>query len=73
MVHEARGFASGSYLRESDLICVLHGALNPVALRHGNAETWIVMESCYLEGWMDPWSHGKIDWKEDEGVEFVLA
>jgi hypothetical protein len=66
-------FANGSAFEEKDIICILHGASNPVALHKTDAETWSVLGSCYLEGWMNPWSSGKVHWKEAEGDEFVLA
>jgi hypothetical protein len=66
-------FACWSALEEKDVICILHGASNPVVLRKTDAQTWSVLGSCHLEGWMNPWSSGKVDWKEAEGDEFVLA
>jgi hypothetical protein len=65
-------FACGSYLQEKDVICILHGASNPVALRRRGKNTWITLGSCYLEGWMDPWSNEKCDWKDINSQEFVL-
>jgi hypothetical protein len=83
-------FASGSYLRQGDIVCVLHGCPNTVALsavqrgtlrpsvfeaawrtckyalRPGKQmelpyNAYYVLGTCYLEGWMDPWSSGKVD------------
>ena len=70
---ENAAFACGSELQSGDAICILHGASNPVALRPTEQGTWLVMGSCYLEGWMNPWYEGKVDWKEGEGEEFVLV
>jgi hypothetical protein len=36
--NEHARFASGSYLEEKDVVCILHGASNPVALRRIDAE-----------------------------------
>ena len=91
-------FATGSYLKEGDIVCVLHGCSSPVALREVKLDVWNatwracksavrrsadtshgvpstayrVLGTCYLEGWMDPWSSGKVDWNEDDADHFVL-
>jgi hypothetical protein len=65
---------TGSRLQMGDLICVLHGCSHPVALRCApKKDTYTVVSTCYLEDWMDPWSSGKVDWKEDEADEFALV
>jgi hypothetical protein len=53
-------FALGSYLRCGDHICLAYGCSNPIALR-GEHETTEVLGTCFLEGWMDPWSNGIIE------------
>lgn len=58
-------FALGSYLRSGDHICLAYGCSNPLALR-GEHETNKVLGTCYLEGWMDPWSNGNIARAEKE-------
>ncbi|KAH7359798.1 heterokaryon incompatibility protein-domain-containing protein [Pyrenochaeta sp. MPI-SDFR-AT-0127] len=50
-------FALGSYLRCGDHICLAYGSSNPIALR-GEHEMNKVLGTCFLEGWMDPWSTG---------------
>jgi hypothetical protein len=100
---QKEGFSTGSYLRQGDLVCVLHGCSNPVALRveeqgyfnpvalesrnHNAVKafwrddkyplkrpgTYRVLGTCYLEGWMDPWSSGKVDWREEDADTFVLV
>jgi hypothetical protein len=62
----------GCTIEPGDEICILHGCSNPVALRPTGGGTYHVQETCFLEGWMDPWSSGKVDWKEDEAAEFIL-
>ena len=48
--------ATGSRLKKGDVICILHGCSHPVALRHVPKEdAYIVVSTCYLEDWMDPW------------------
>jgi len=65
--------ATGSGLREGDLICVLHGCSHPVALRHvPKKNAYDVISTWYLEDWMDPWNTGAVNWKEDEAEEFAL-
>jgi hypothetical protein len=95
--------AAGSYLRQGDVVCVLHGCSNPVALRveeHGyfnpvalesrkhngvkpfwsdnryslkRPGTYRVLGTCYLDGCMDPWSSGKVDWREEDADTFILV
>jgi hypothetical protein len=58
-------FALGSYLRCGDHICLAYGCSNPIALR-GEHEMTKVLGTCFLEGWMDPWSNGNIARAEKE-------
>jgi hypothetical protein len=71
---EHERLAAGTHFKKGDSICILQGASNPVCLRPCEEPgRWVVMETCYLEGWMDPWGRGKVDWEENENVEFVLV
>ncbi|KAH7377708.1 hypothetical protein BKA66DRAFT_467665 [Pyrenochaeta sp. MPI-SDFR-AT-0127] len=70
---ESLHFALGSRLRRGDVVCILHGCSNPVALRLTQAGNFLVKGTCFLEGWMDPWSKGKVDWTEDESTQFILV
>ena len=65
-------FATGTRLRRGDIICILHGCSNPVALRSTKEGRYLVKGTCFLEGWMDPWSSGRVDWQEDGGQGFEL-
>jgi hypothetical protein len=75
MVHVMRGrtlwmtrsgrFVLGSHLRRGDHVCLVYGCTNPVALR-SERDTCKVLGACFLEGWMDPWSTGKIVEAEEE-------
>ena len=53
-------FALGSYLHSGDHICLAYGCSNPIALR-GEHEMTKVLGTCFLEGWMDPWSNRNIE------------
>ncbi|CAO2654492.1 Nn.00g112250.m01.CDS01 [Neocucurbitaria sp. VM-36] len=57
--------ALGSYLRCGDHICLAYGCSNPIALR-GKDEMTKALGTCFLEGWMDPWSNGNIARAEKE-------
>jgi hypothetical protein len=71
---EHERLAAGTHFKKGDSICILQGASNPVCLRPCEEPgRWVVMGTCYLEGWMDPWGRGKVDWEENENVEFVLV
>jgi hypothetical protein len=70
---EGGKFAMGSDLQPNDIICIVHGADNPVALSPGPLSRYTVKGSRYLQGWMDPWSSGKVKWAENEGDEFLLV
>jgi hypothetical protein len=69
MVHVMRGrtlwmtrsgrFVLGSYLRRGDHVCLVYGCTNPIALR-SEQDMCKVLGTCFLEGWMDPWSTRKI-------------
>ncbi|KAH7071787.1 heterokaryon incompatibility protein-domain-containing protein [Paraphoma chrysanthemicola] len=58
-------FALGSHLRYGDHICLAYGCSNPIALR-GEHEITKVLGTCFLEGWMDPWSTGMIGQAEEK-------
>ncbi|KAH7067668.1 heterokaryon incompatibility protein-domain-containing protein [Paraphoma chrysanthemicola] len=68
-------FATGTVLKKGDIICIIHGCSHSVALRRTQKDKskHLVLGTCYLEGWMDPWANGKIYWAEDEADEFVLV
>ncbi|KAF1849597.1 HET-domain-containing protein [Cucurbitaria berberidis CBS 394.84] len=66
-------FATGTRLRPGDVICILHGCTHPVALRARKASTFEVLGTCYLEGWMDAWNNGMVDWDVHDTEEFVLV
>jgi hypothetical protein len=66
-------FAIGSRIDRGDIICILHGCTHPVALQEVEKGKFKVLGTCYLEGWMDPWNHGKIDWAVDDVEEFILV
>jgi hypothetical protein len=71
---EHERLAAGTHFKKGDSICILQGASNPVCLRPCEEPgRWVVMGTCYLEGWMNPWGRGKVDWEENENVEFVLV
>lgn len=53
-------FVLGSYLQTGDHICLAYGCSNPIALR-GQHDRTRILGTCFLEGWMDPWSNGKIE------------
>ena len=64
-------FALGSYLRSGDPICLVYGCSNPIALRReGNAMK--VLGTCFLEGWMDPWSNDGVARAKKEHYEEVF-
>lgn len=65
-------FATSSHLEPGDIICVLHGCSNPVALRRERFSVYKVLGTCYLEGWMDPWSNEKVYWEEEDADHFLL-
>lgn len=58
-------FVLGSYLYRGDHVCLAYGCSNPIVLR-GERETQWVLGTCFLEGWMDPWSTGNIERAEKE-------
>lgn len=64
--------AMGATIQQGDEICIIHGCSNPVALRTDGQGNYLVKEVCFLEGWMNPWSSGKVFWSEKEGDEFKL-
>jgi hypothetical protein len=66
-------FAMGSRIDKGDIICILHGCTHPVALQEVDKGIFIVLGTCYLEGWMDPWNQNKIYWPVDDAEEFVLV
>lgn len=69
----AARFAIGSRIDRGDIICILHGCTHPVALQEVDRGMFIVLGTCYLEGWMDPWNHGKINWAVDDVEKFILV
>lgn len=71
-VTELGRLALGCTLEAGDEICLLHGCSNPVALRTAGDSRYYVQETCFLEGWMDPWANNKVDWKEDQATKFIL-
>lgn len=69
----AARFAIGSRIDRGDIICILHGCTHPVALQEVDKGIFIVLGTCYLEGWMDPWNHGKVNWAVDDVEKFILV
>jgi hypothetical protein len=53
-------------------VCILHGSRYPIAMAHVHGSKYRVLGACYLEGWMDAWGSGKVDWKEDEAQGFEI-
>lgn len=72
-VTESGRLALGCTLEPEDEVYILHGCSNPVALRPTKKGAYNIQETCFLEGWMDPWTSGMIDWGEDEGKELKLV
>lgn len=65
--------ALGSHLLRGDHICLAYGCSNPIALRGqlGGAATSI-LGTCFLEGWMDPWSNGVLESVERRSAPVLL-
>jgi hypothetical protein len=56
------------------VICILHGSRYPIAMgRRVPGNTYEALGACYLEGWMDAWGSGKVDWKEKDAQEFEIT
>jgi hypothetical protein len=53
-------------------VCMLHGSRYPIAMARIRGNRHRVLGACYLEGWMDAWGSGKVDWKEDEAQSFDI-
>lgn len=63
-------FLLGSHLRRGYVIYLVYGCSNPVALR--GEQVLEVSGTCYLEGWMDPWSTGAIERAEEMATPGML-
>lgn len=63
-------FVLGSHLRRGDVIYLIYGCSNPVALR--GEQVLEVLGTCYLEGWMDPWSTGASERAEEMATPGML-
>lgn len=72
-VTETGRLVLGSTLEPEDTICILHGCSYPVGLRPDGNGNWYVQESCVMEGAMDAWRSGMVDWRDDESTEFKLV
>jgi hypothetical protein len=64
----------GRDLRPGDELCILEGCHRPVALRESltNPGYYGVVETCYLQGYMDPWSEEDVTEKGKGGRVYVL-
>jgi hypothetical protein len=52
---------------------ILHGSRYPIAIKPYSGNVNEVLGACYVEGWMDAWGSGKIDWKEEDAQEFEIV
>lgn len=65
-------FATGRCLAQGDIITILHGCTHPVPMYTSSKSVFRVAGTCYLEGWMDPWSNRKIYWDVHDAEEFYI-
>jgi hypothetical protein len=66
--------AVGIDLQPDDELCILDGCRRPVALRKNpcNREQYGVVETCYLQDYMDPWTEMNVTGDAKGGRTFVI-
>jgi hypothetical protein len=66
--------AVGRGLQPGDELCILDGCCRPVALREHPSRPGFygVVETCYLQGYMDPWVENDVTGKAKGGRAYVL-